>query len=100
MQIGRVLPWSLSLWRRLAGWHGATGAGGVRGGTPGPLLPVSWGRGARGLISCIVISAHVLMGVINGCESIQSSLGLCCIAATPFNGTLPHPWMANLPEGC
>lgn len=73
---------------------------GTARGDPWPLLPVSWGRGARGLISRVVISAHVLTGVIDGCESIQSSLGLCCIAATPFNDTLPHPWMANLPEGC
>lgn len=68
--IGWGLLRRLSLRRRLAGWHGAScqrprGRGSV-GGDTRPPQPGSWGSGAQGLISRIVISARVLTGVING----------------------------------
>lgn len=34
------------------------------------------------------------------CESIQSGLGLCRIAAAPIGGVLPHPRMGSQPGGC
>lgn len=73
---------------------------GSTGGTPRPPQPVTWGPRVWSLISRIVISAHVLTGVINGCESIQSGSGPRRITAASFDGTLPHPWMENQPEGC
>lgn len=85
MPTGQDLPWCLSLWRWLRGWHRAScqcpRAGGVQG-APQPLEPVSWGPGALGLINLIVISARVLMGVIDGGESTRSGSGLCCTTMT------------------
>lgn len=71
---------------------------GDRRGDPQPPQPVSWGPGAQGLISRIVISARVLTGVINGCESIQSGSGPCRIATTPFDVALPHPCLGMSPK--
>lgn len=61
---------------------------------------MSWGPGAQGLISRVVISAWVLTGVINGCESIQAGWGPRRIATTPFHGVFTHPWVGKQPEGC